>query len=129
MSKQEGYFYENEQGNTVFTEQFHLERGYCCENNCKHCPYRVESKDISGNNHKSMETGELIISKEARERALGYMKLKKSQCQGHAEYSEQQEQEAEERNRVIAQNGNDGIHYDLEEEEYFNNKNKKNNEN
>lgn len=86
--------------------------GCACKEGCENCSC-----------NKSMETGELIISKEARERALGYMKLKKSQCQGHAEYSEQQEQEAEERMKIIAQNGNDGIHYDLEEEEYFNNKN------
>lgn len=23
----------------VFTEQFHLRRGYCCGNGCRHCPY------------------------------------------------------------------------------------------
>ncbi|WP_233259857.1 DUF5522 domain-containing protein [Chitinophaga sp. S165] len=26
----------------VFTEHFHLERGYCCGNGCKHCPYAYE---------------------------------------------------------------------------------------
>ena len=24
----------------VFTALYHLRRGYCCENNCRHCPYR-----------------------------------------------------------------------------------------
>ena len=24
---------------TVFTEQYHLNRGYCCGNKCRHCPY------------------------------------------------------------------------------------------
>lgn len=24
----------------VFTEQFHLRRGYCCGSGCRHCPYR-----------------------------------------------------------------------------------------
>lgn len=24
----------------VFTEQFHLRRGYCCNSGCRHCPYR-----------------------------------------------------------------------------------------
>lgn len=24
----------------VFTETYHLRRGYCCESNCRHCPYR-----------------------------------------------------------------------------------------
>ena len=33
------YFYTNEKGYRVFTEKYHLERGFCCKNNCKHCPY------------------------------------------------------------------------------------------
>lgn len=32
-------FYYNEQGYKVFTEKYHLKRGYCCQNGCKHCPY------------------------------------------------------------------------------------------
>jgi len=32
-------FYLNEQGFMVFTEAYHLKRGYCCKNGCKHCPY------------------------------------------------------------------------------------------
>ena len=32
-------FYYNEQGYKVFTETYHLKRGYCCLNGCKHCPY------------------------------------------------------------------------------------------
>jgi hypothetical protein len=27
----------------VFTEQYHLERGYCCGMGCKHCPYHYEA--------------------------------------------------------------------------------------
>jgi len=23
----------------VFTEAYHLRRGYCCNSNCRHCPY------------------------------------------------------------------------------------------
>jgi hypothetical protein len=23
----------------VFTAQFHLRRGYCCQSGCRHCPY------------------------------------------------------------------------------------------
>jgi hypothetical protein len=26
-------------GLTVFTREHHLERGYCCESGCRHCPY------------------------------------------------------------------------------------------
>jgi hypothetical protein len=32
-------FYINEDGFIVFTESYHLKRGYCCRNGCKHCPY------------------------------------------------------------------------------------------
>jgi len=46
----EDYYY-SEQGFIVFTEKYHLKRGYCCQNGCKHCPYgfnkekgRIEKK-------------------------------------------------------------------------------------
>lgn len=29
----------NENGLWVFTEEYHLLRGYCCDHGCKHCPY------------------------------------------------------------------------------------------
>ena len=32
-------FYYNEQGLFVFTAKYLLDRGYCCGNGCKHCPY------------------------------------------------------------------------------------------
>ena len=32
-------FYINKEGYKVFTEKFHLKRGFCCKNGCKHCPY------------------------------------------------------------------------------------------
>ncbi|HEV3415147.1 MAG TPA: DUF5522 domain-containing protein [Puia sp.] len=32
-------FYYNEDGLMVLTEKFHLDRGYCCGNGCRHCPY------------------------------------------------------------------------------------------
>lgn len=35
-------FYYNEQGLMVLTPKYHLERGYCCGNGCKHCPYDYE---------------------------------------------------------------------------------------
>jgi hypothetical protein len=34
------YYFEN--GFMVFTAAYHLARGYCCTNGCRHCPY--ESK-------------------------------------------------------------------------------------
>jgi hypothetical protein len=32
-------FYLDEQGDTVFTAAYHLKRGTCCQNRCRHCPY------------------------------------------------------------------------------------------
>jgi hypothetical protein len=34
----EDYYY-NDQGYIVLTQSFHLKKGYCCGNGCKHCPY------------------------------------------------------------------------------------------
>jgi len=36
-------FYYNESGYMVFTEKYHLERGFCCGNGCRHCPYKFEN--------------------------------------------------------------------------------------
>ena len=35
-------FYYDENGFFVFTEKYHLQKGYCCGNGCKHCPYNYE---------------------------------------------------------------------------------------
>lgn len=32
-------FYFNEDGLMVFTQAYHLKRGYCCKNKCKNCPW------------------------------------------------------------------------------------------
>ncbi|WP_173021606.1 DUF5522 domain-containing protein [Lewinella sp. W8] len=32
-------FYVDDDGMYVMTAAFHLRRGYCCGNRCKHCPY------------------------------------------------------------------------------------------
>jgi hypothetical protein len=43
MALKEGIdFYFNEQGLMVLTEKYHLERGRCCGNGCRHCPYNYE---------------------------------------------------------------------------------------
>jgi hypothetical protein len=36
-------FYLNEQGFIVFTEAYHLKKGYCCGNGCLHCPFEYEA--------------------------------------------------------------------------------------
>lgn len=29
----------------VFTEEYHLRRGYCCASGCRHCPWRESVPD------------------------------------------------------------------------------------
>jgi len=36
------YYLEN--GYVVFTEEYHLRRGHCCKNACRHCPYGFKKK-------------------------------------------------------------------------------------
>ncbi len=36
-------FYYNEEGYIVLTEKYHLKKGYCCGNGCKHCPYNYQN--------------------------------------------------------------------------------------
>lgn len=36
-------FYYNAEGFMVLTEKFLLDRGYCCGNGCRHCPYDYEN--------------------------------------------------------------------------------------
>lgn len=35
-----------ESGIMVFTAQYHLKRGYCCGNGCRHCPYRKTGSSL-----------------------------------------------------------------------------------
>ena len=41
----EGIDYYVESGLLVFTEYYLRERGYCCTNGCRHCPYGYERID------------------------------------------------------------------------------------
>lgn len=38
----EDYYY-NEQGYVVLTAKYHLQKGVCCGNGCKHCPYEYKN--------------------------------------------------------------------------------------
>ncbi len=38
-------FYLSEEGYIIFTEKYHLKRGYCCQNNCRHCPWKKKNDD------------------------------------------------------------------------------------
>ena len=37
-------FYKSPDGYIIFTEKYHLKRGYCCKSGCKHCPYGYDKK-------------------------------------------------------------------------------------
>jgi hypothetical protein len=43
LALQDGDFYL-EGGRMVFTAAYHLRRGYCCSNRCRHCPYQEWNK-------------------------------------------------------------------------------------
>ena len=40
-------YYLSPEGYVVFTEAYHLKRGYCCKSGCKHCPYGFDVKTAS----------------------------------------------------------------------------------
>ena len=46
---EKGDFYFSPEGYRVFTEQYHIKRGYCCESGCKHCPYGYDKKTNTQN--------------------------------------------------------------------------------
>ncbi|MFM7217470.1 MAG: DUF5522 domain-containing protein [Bacteroidota bacterium] len=51
-----GDYYLSPEGYVVFTEQYHLKRGYCCQNGCRHCPYgfrRPSAKQEKSNDNES----------------------------------------------------------------------------
>jgi hypothetical protein len=37
-------YYMSPEGYLIFTEKYHLKRGYCCKSSCKHCPYDYDDK-------------------------------------------------------------------------------------
>jgi hypothetical protein len=52
-------YYLTPDGLLVFTEKYHLNKGYCCGNGCRHCPYDFENvpeplrSQILNNNNRS----------------------------------------------------------------------------
>ena len=36
-------YYIDVDGKYVFTEAYHKQRGYCCGQACRHCPYQYEN--------------------------------------------------------------------------------------
>ena len=35
-------YYITDEGYKCYTEKYHLKRGYCCQSNCRHCPYGLD---------------------------------------------------------------------------------------
>ena len=46
MPLEEGVDYYVEDNLLVFTAHFLRERGYCCESDCRHCPYKHTCKEV-----------------------------------------------------------------------------------
>lgn len=44
-------YYINDDGNFVFTLEYHLKRGYCCKNGCLHCPWNYRRPDQQQQNN------------------------------------------------------------------------------
>ena len=47
-------FLEDENGNMVMTESFHIKRGKCCGSGCLHCPYEPRWERGSTNLKESL---------------------------------------------------------------------------
>ena len=43
-------FYYDKEGYMVFTEQYHLDKGFCCGHGCLHCPFDYENVPPSRRN-------------------------------------------------------------------------------
>ncbi|SEI45265.1 Cysteine-rich CWC [Dyadobacter koreensis] len=42
----DGLHYYKENGNWVFLELYHILRGQCCKNGCRHCPYGFSKQHV-----------------------------------------------------------------------------------
>ena len=55
LVENEDYYLDH--GLMVLTARYHVRRGYCCEQGCRHCPYTEEPKD---NSRKDLDSNEEI---------------------------------------------------------------------
>ena len=44
LDKKHEDYYLSPEGYIIFTEAYHLKRGYCCQSGCKHCPYGFDKR-------------------------------------------------------------------------------------
>ncbi len=49
-------YYIDSEENLVFTKEYHLKRGYCCQSGCRHCPYIYKNK-IDPNVPSELQSG------------------------------------------------------------------------
>ena len=56
-------YYLSEEGFIVFTEKYHLKRGYCCQSNCRHCPWKDKEKGLL---IKMIRRNKKSVSKDAK---------------------------------------------------------------
>ncbi len=64
MLKEKIDFYFNEDGLMVLTKEYLLQRGYCCSNGCKHCPYKNFSSTLLESNHIIIDNQKVLNGKE-----------------------------------------------------------------
>jgi hypothetical protein len=77
--------------------------------------FRQPGKQIGSmlaHSHKTIETGEILVSKEDREGAFGYTNKRPVPLQTGSPIIDYDEDAGEARMRIIGQNGNTGEHYD-----------------
>ena len=46
LAIQPGDTYLSPEGLLVFTEKYHLRRGYCCGSGCRHCPFKAAERNL-----------------------------------------------------------------------------------
>lgn len=54
LEKYKDYYLENDR--VIFTADFHLRRGSCCGNGCRHCPYEPKHKRNNTIKQKQYDT-------------------------------------------------------------------------
>ena len=64
MEEQLDYYF-NEEGLMVFTAAYHLKRGYCCKNGCKHCPWNYGTRDRKPESKEDGRSGRLKLKGES----------------------------------------------------------------
>ena len=53
MEVNKDFYIEN--GYYVFTEEYHLKRGYCCKSGCRHCPWNYNRPKLTNENDKDSD--------------------------------------------------------------------------